>query len=90
MITFDPAKNKANLAKHGVSLADAELVDWEDALIWQDGRRDYGEIRLVSLVPIGDRLYCCVYVEREDEKRIISFRKANNREKMRYAKISDN
>ena len=90
MITFDPAKDKTNRSKHGVSFADAELADWEDALIWQDDRNGYGEIRLVSLVPIGDRLYCCVYVERDGDKRIISFRKANNREKMRYAKISDN
>ena len=42
-MTFDPAKNAANIAKHGVSLAMASELDWESALLWPDKRRDYGE-----------------------------------------------
>jgi hypothetical protein len=89
MISFDPDKGKANIKKHGVSLAKAELMEWDEAFTWQDDRRDYGEVRLVALAPIDDRLYCCVYVERGVDKRIISLRKANNREKVLYASISD-
>ncbi len=85
MISFDTAKDKANQRKHGVSLAEAEFVAWDEALTWQDDRNDYGEVRLVALAPIGDRLYCCVYVERDEGKRIISLRKANKREVMDYA-----
>jgi hypothetical protein len=33
-IEFDPAKDAANLARHGVSLAIAGRLDWENALIW--------------------------------------------------------
>ncbi|WP_258195689.1 BrnT family toxin [Nitrosomonas ureae] len=53
---------------------------WDAALIWQDTRHDYGENRMVALAPIDERLFCVVYVDREDERRIISLRKANRRE----------
>lgn len=89
MITFDPAKDQLNQEKHGVSLAEAESMEWDAALAWQDDRRDYGEVRMVALAPIGDRLYCCVYVERDGDKRIISLRKANQREFDHYAENLD-
>lgn len=40
---------------------------------------------MIALVPIDERLYCVVYVDREDERRIISLRKANYREAIQYA-----
>lgn len=85
MNTFDPDKNATNIAKHGVSLADAELIDWNVAQVWEDDRKEYGETRLVALAPIDVRLFCCVYVERDGQKRIISLRKANKREVIDYA-----
>ena len=42
-VTFDPAKEAANLKKHGVSLLDAVDFEWETAVVWPDQRRDYGE-----------------------------------------------
>ena len=35
---------------------------------------------MIALAPIGERLYCVVYVGRENDRRIISLRKANQRE----------
>ena len=87
-ITFNEAKDALNKSKHGLSLSEAEKLEWEDALIWQDTRRDYGEARMVALGVIGERLYCAVYVERDDVRRIISLRKANNKEKILY--VSNN
>lgn len=88
-VTFDPAKDAANLAKHGLSLLDAVGLEWEAALVWSDKRRDYGEPRMVGLVPVNDKLFCVVFVDRPPEqateRRIISLRKANNREVRRYA-----
>lgn len=55
--TFDPAKNALNQEKHGYSLADAQLLDWEEALTWPDERVDYGEPRMAALAPMGDRLF---------------------------------
>jgi len=83
-ITFDPNKNSVNTEKHGVSLAKAEEVVWEEAIIWTDRRRDYQERRQCALAPIGNRLYCVVFVDRPGVRRIISLRKANIREVQRY------
>ncbi len=87
-ITFNEAKDVLNKSKHGVSLSEAEKLEWDDALIWQDTRRDYGEVRMIALGTIGVRLYCAVYVDREEMRRIISLRKANNQEKKLY--VSNN
>ena len=87
-ITFDEAKDAQNKSKHGLSLFEAEKLEWDDALIWQDTRRDYGETRMIALGAIAERLYCVVYVDREDVCRIISLRKANNKEKKLY--VSNN
>ena len=51
----------------------------------EDTRCDYGEERMIALCAIGERLYCVVYVDREDARRIIGLRKANYREVMDYA-----
>ncbi len=41
-IEFDPAKDRANAAKHGMSLVAAEGFDWDTALEREDDRFDYG------------------------------------------------
>lgn len=84
-ITFNEAKDALNKSKHGLSLSEATKLEWDDALIWQDTRRDYGEARMVALGVIGERLYCVVYVDRNDARRVISLRKANYKEAMDYA-----
>jgi uncharacterized protein len=50
-IEFDPAKDAANLAKHGVSLALAAELDWEAALVRVDDRFEYAELRVITLAP---------------------------------------
>ncbi|WNB78043.1 BrnT family toxin [Methylomonas koyamae] len=84
-ITFDPEKDRINQQKHGLSLADAEKLEWSELFFWPDDRIDYGEPRFIGYAPIGQRLYCVVYVDRGDVRRIISLRKANPREVKLYA-----
>lgn len=57
-IEFDPAKDKTNLAKHGVSLALAAELDWEAELVWVDERFEHGEWRMIALAPKTAILYC--------------------------------
>ena len=89
-VTFDPAKDAANLAKHGFSLLDALGFEWEAAVVWLDKRHEYDEARMVALGYIGLRIMVVVFVDRPPEqpteRRIISLRKANPREVKRYAK----
>lgn len=49
-----------------------------------DNRRDYGEIRKISIGPINSHICVVVYTDREDNIRIISARRANQRERRRY------
>ncbi|MFC5522260.1 BrnT family toxin [Polaromonas jejuensis] len=51
--TFDPAKDAVNLAKHGISLAEVARLDWDNALVSLDDRREYDELRQVALAPHG-------------------------------------
>lgn len=83
-IIFDSAKDAKNIAAHGVSLAIAEKIKWDAELVNEDTRKNYGETRMIGFAPIGDRLFCVVYVDRADGRRIISLRKANLREFKKY------
>lgn len=85
-ITFDPAKDALNRTKHGVSLALASGLEWDMLLATADTRRHYGEHRLIGFAPIDNRVYCVVFTDRGDERRVISLRKANRREVMRYVR----
>ena len=81
---WDDGKDAANLAKHGVSLAEAVRLDWESVFDQVDQRGEYGEVRVRALVPMGPRIYLCVYTLRMGVFRVISLRKANSREVRRY------
>ena len=83
-IDFDPAKDEGNQAKHGVSLALADELDWETALVWVDDRVEYGELRMIALAPKANILYCVAFVERDSLRRVISLRRANRREVRHY------
>jgi len=84
-IEFDPDKDVVNRAKHGISLGDAALLDWDTASVWADDRFDYGEARMSCLGYIDNRLYYLAFVDRGNIRRIISLRKANKREESLYA-----
>ena len=83
-IEFDPAKDGANLAKHGVSFSVASALDCEAALVWFDNRFEYNETRMIALAPKTEILYCVAFVDRGEARRIISLRRANRREVKHY------
>jgi uncharacterized DUF497 family protein len=85
-LSYDSAKNDSNITKHGLSLSEARLLDWDSAVCWVDERKNYGEERCVALALIKQGLYCAIYVELKIGKRIISLRKANVREVQKYEK----
>ena len=85
---WDENKNQENIKKHGVDFVDAPSMFQEDNfLVMQDFRVDYKESRYIGFGNVYNRLMCVVYTERlPDIIRIISFRKANDREKRLYKK----
>lgn len=83
--TFDPSKQAANVAKHGVFFSAAHDFEWESALVEVDRRHAYGETRFIAAGLIGERVHVMVFNLRETSVRIISLRRANSREVRRYA-----
>lgn len=80
-ISFDPAKDIINQNKHGISLASAECLEWDEALSEVDDSLQYDEIRMKGFVPMGNILYCVIYTDRKgDERRVISLRQATVQE----------
>ena len=77
---FDPDKDKANLANHGIPLSFAEKLVWDEAYVWVDPRYPYDELRMIGLAPEGNTLYYVAFVDRGDVRRIISLRLAERRE----------
>jgi uncharacterized protein len=83
-IEFDPAKDARNLESRGISFEEAARFEWHSALVVQDTRQDYGEPRYRAFGFIGNRLHTLVFTPREGGMRVISLRKANSREVLRY------
>jgi uncharacterized DUF497 family protein len=80
MYEWDETKREKNLANHGVDFALIETLDWEQAVIEKDERRDFAEDRYRALGCIGGRLHAAVFAIRLGNIRVISLRKANKRE----------
>lgn len=83
-IEYEPSKNQRNIVERGLSFELACNLDWDTALIWQDLRFDYGEIRMNALGLLNERLHYLTFKPIEGGIRVISFRKANAREMKRY------
>ena len=75
---WDEAKSDACFRDRGFDFADPDRV------IRQDTRYSYGEDRYQLTGRIEGRLFVLVYTPRRDAVRIISARKANQREMRRY------
>ena len=79
---FDPAKNEANITKHGVSLERADEMVIQ--AIIEDGRQDYGEIRYRAFGLIDAVAHCLVFTDHDGALRAISLRRAHRKEMKRY------
>ena len=81
---FDPKKRASNLVKHGVDFAAVEGFGWSSALVRADVREDYGEVRLIALGLIRDRLHVAVFTVERRVVWLISLRRANRKEITSY------
>ena len=83
---WDAAKAEANKAKHGVRFHLATRVFFDPYRVdLYDGRQDYGEDRWVTIGYADPALLYVVYTVRGDDAiRLISARKANEKERKQY------
>ncbi len=86
-ITFHSSKDAQNRRVHGISLRRAENFDMTTALIEQDDREDYGEVRYNAIGFLDARLYNLTFTLRAKAVRVISLRKATKKELADYAEI---
>ncbi|MGB8006546.1 MAG: BrnT family toxin [Terriglobales bacterium] len=83
---WDEAKNRTNIAKHGLSFEDAGQVFDGPTVTFEDDRFAYGEERLITLGLLAGRLVVIAHAPRDEGTRIISMRKGNRREQEIYKK----
>lgn len=87
MIEFDPVKDRANIEERGLSFRLAEFLFDGPFIEEEDTRQVYGEPRFIATGPImilEGRIFVVAYTWRGGTRRVISFRKANDREIRRY------
>jgi len=81
---WDEQKRQQNIAKHGVDFLDAALIFENPILMAEDKRKDYGEVRFISLGMVGDVIYAVTHTERNGITRLISAWKGGRKEHERY------
>ena len=83
---WNEKKSQLNYEKHGLDFKDAEFVFSSKIISFVDDREDYGEERFITLGELKKRIVVVVHTQRHLVTRIISMRKANEREKKIYLK----
>jgi len=84
-ITFDPAKRAETLRRRRLDFLNAESVFAGLTYTILDQRFPYPEDRYVTVGLLSGRMVIVVWTPTEDGRRIISMRKANDREQARYS-----
>lgn len=85
-IEFDEGKSNWNVEVRGIAFELAEEFEFDTACYEVDNRKDYGEERIRALGFIRGKIYSLVFTLRNEKVRVISLRKANSRERKKYAK----
>lgn len=83
-ITYDEAKRTRTLKERGLDFGDCAEVFAGPRYEAPDDRRDYGEPRIVTVGFLRGRMVIVIWTPHADARRIISMRKANDREKARF------
>ncbi len=85
MLEWNEEKRQLTLEKRGLDFADVARVFNGDVLDIEDTRKDYGECRIVTFGHLNGRMMAITWTQRSDKRRIISMRKANEREIEKYS-----
>jgi uncharacterized DUF497 family protein len=83
-LEFDPAKRQKTLLERDLDFADAGEVFSGHHFTAEDLRGEYDEPRFITVGKLKGRMVVVVWTPRGKNRRIISMRKANEREQTRY------
>ncbi|HVY81647.1 MAG TPA: BrnT family toxin [Steroidobacteraceae bacterium] len=84
-ITYNRRKREKTLAERGLDFRRAKEVFDGAHLTREDDRIDYGELRYITVGWLDARLVVLVWTPRGRARRMISMRKANEREIKKFA-----
>ncbi len=71
--TWDPAKNAANVRRHGIAFQDAARIFDGPTVERTDDRYDYGVVRIYAIGLVNGIEITVIYTDRDpDERHIIS------------------
>lgn len=82
---WDEDKRQRNIEQHGLDFVDIlPLFGETDILIFEDTRKDYGEIRHILMGALNGIFFQVAFTVRKSSIRIISARRGNKRERRIY------
>ena len=84
-VSFDPDKRARTLADRGLDFADAAKVFDGPVFEFDDERFGYSEPRYSTVGLLDGRMVVVIWTDAEDGRRVISMRKANEREQAKFA-----
>ena len=76
---FDPKKSEANKTKHGIDFIEAQEI-WNDVDYLEIPAKTTDELRFLVIGKIDEKHWTGIITYRNDNIRIISFRRARNEE----------
>lgn len=83
-ISYDTAKRQKTLEERDLDFDDAPQVFKGFTLTRLDNRKDYGEVREITIGMLLMSVVVLVWTDRSDSRRIISMRKASDHEREEY------
>jgi uncharacterized DUF497 family protein len=90
LLSYDPEKRERTLIERRLDFARVGELFAGHHFTAEDLRREYAERRFISVGKLDRRMVVVVWTPRsETERRIISMRKANEREQARYSYYLD-
>ncbi len=87
-ISFDPAKDAANIRKHGISLAFGAVVLASAIGEAEDTRHPYGELRMNAVAEIDGPWFGCAYTMRGAVPHVITIHRLRHKEVVKWLNIN--
>lgn len=88
-IEYDPEKRNKTLTERGLDFAHAASVFAGKHFTAEDTRQLYSEPRYITVGKLKERIVILVWTPRSNARRIISMRKANEREQAKFCNRLD-
>jgi uncharacterized DUF497 family protein len=86
--TWDPVKNRRNIARYGIAFEDAVKIFEGPTLERVDDRFEYGEVRVYAIGIVNEIEITVIYTDvSQTERRIISAWRAERHEREAYWRI---